>query len=285
MLPSPLSTDSGSKTSDVPPTSLAKKSLNSRRSDPPWKKLLEPITTPTLFKEVLLRTLPWDGVSGYVLHSEWLDDDISVIMYNSKTYYLRPDMDILHHHPPHQQQEADTFYSQLFACPEVNLTSPFNSANHASGDFFLPLGSLVETASEKSKGEKRLTNYIWALNISTDPVSLWLVFDYVTADSLDRNTTVDLCEMYPNQRSKDDQLLYIWDRAKPHGYLELRTEWDVLKVFDDIDKDWQPEEPRVTKLDAATKYLLGSKMRAYRLVKPPRNSPGLRIRMGEKGRD
>ncbi|KAL8900917.1 MAG: hypothetical protein Q9207_005450 [Kuettlingeria erythrocarpa] len=257
---------------ETPPTSVCETSPRSRQSEWAWEHLLEAITTPTLFKDVLLRTLPWDGLAGYALRQHQLNDDIPVMVHDHTIYYLRPDIGALDHDPPAGKKEANTFYNQLFSRPDGQKSPwPFVYAN-STGDFFLPLGSLVEAPSAESGPEERLTNYVWALNISTDPVSLWLVFEYVTATPDGRDAHVDLRNVYWNQANELDELPYTYDEAPLEGYLKLGGAWDVLKVFDDVERDWQPENP--AKLVGDERWELGPSLRAYALKMPPADSPG-----------
>ncbi|KAL8927290.1 MAG: hypothetical protein Q9208_002467 [Pyrenodesmia sp. 3 TL-2023] len=262
------------------PTFVSGHFSTSRRSEQPWENVLEVITTPTLFKNVLLRTLPWDGLAAYPLRQHQLTDDIPVVVHDHKIYYLRPDLAVLDHDPPAGKEEANTFYNQLFYRPDRQESpSPFVYAN-PTGDFFLPLGSLVEAPSLDTGPEERLTNYVWALNISTDPVSLWLVFDYVTTTPNGEDSHVRLGNVYWNQHNELDELPYTYDEAPVEGYLKLGGAWDLLKVFDDVERDWQPEN--VVKLDGAERRELGPSLRAYALKMPPKYSPGFRTGKAEK---
>ncbi|KAL8975090.1 MAG: hypothetical protein Q9197_000669 [Variospora fuerteventurae] len=276
------SMDSGPKNSfQTPPALLSESSLK------PLGQLLDNIATPTMFKEELLRTLPWDDLAGYPLSRYRLHDDIPVLEYNHATYYLRPDDAVLDHEPPPKEQAADTFYNQLlynqrFGPDKEARPWPFTYANRVSGDFFLPLGSLVEIASDGNN--KRLTNYCWALNISTDPVSLWLVFDYVKTNFLGDDTNVQLSQIYLNQGNESRGFPYTFDEVPQaqQGYLGLGSAWDVLKVFDDVSRDWQPTNAKAAKLDGAERWELGPSLRAYALQMPPEDSPGFRFANAEK---
>ncbi|KAL8919376.1 MAG: hypothetical protein Q9208_006829 [Pyrenodesmia sp. 3 TL-2023] len=277
MSKTPVSSSSanpGSNSSlETPRTSVSAESPRSQRYDISWEDLLKVnINTYTVFKKVLLRTLTWDGASGYPLNRHHLDDDVPVMVYNGKTYYLRPDNTVLIHDAPPSQKEANTFYKQFHFGEE--RPTPFISTDHATqgnGDFFLPLGSLVEAANDG--GEKRLTNYCWALNISTDPVSVWLVYEYVTTDFLGDEITVQLSDIYLNQGNEWKEFPYTFDRLPPaQAYLGLDSAWDVLKVFDDVEKDWQPQNAQAAKLDSPERrYNLGPTLRAYALELPPKS--------------
>ncbi|KAI4184063.1 MAG: hypothetical protein LQ346_006181 [Caloplaca aetnensis] len=283
--PSPPPTDSESnKSFETPPTSISGDSPKFQRNDAHRKALLKvDISTPAVFKDVLLRTLPWDGLSAYPLNRHHLNDDVPVMVHNGRTYYLRPGYAVLMHDTPSGHKGASTWFTQLFYNQRLRLNEeerplPFCYANGAtSGDFFLPLGSLIEEAAD-SKGEKRATNYCWALNISTDPASLWLVFDYVMVSPSGHDTTIELSQIYLNEYNELTNYAYAFEEApQAHGYLGLGSAWDVAKVFDDIDKDWQPAGAKAAKLDGPERrWKLGSTMRAYPLEKPPMNASRLR---------
>ncbi|KAL8752069.1 MAG: hypothetical protein Q9184_005857 [Pyrenodesmia sp. 2 TL-2023] len=284
-----LSTNSNSNNSlAVFPTSVSDDTPKSQLTDVPWKALLKVnIRIPAVFKNVLLRTLPYDGVSGYPLNRHHLDDDVPVMVHGSKTYYLRPDYTVLMHDAPAPHKGANTWFVQLFydqrlGPNEQQRLSPFGHADRASGDFFLPLGSLVETKNDE--GEKRLTNYCWALNVSTDPVSLWLVFDYVMVTPSGDDATIEISEVYLNERNELDNYAYAFEKVpQAAGYLGLDSAWDVIKVFDNVEEDWQPENAIAAQLDdAERRWELGSTIRAYALHKPPVNASRLRYFEAEK---
>ncbi|KAL8840304.1 MAG: hypothetical protein Q9170_001388 [Blastenia crenularia] len=249
----------------------------SHQSDESYRELCVEITTPTLFKTVLLSTLPWDMLATYPLERHQLTKPIPVMVHNQITYCLKPHSITLIHLPPSGVRQQYTWYRQLFSSPGgQGSRSPFVYAND-TGDFFLPLGNVVEVSGVGR--HERLTNYVWALNISTDPVSLWLVFDYQINMPDGGVGEVGLREIYRNRYNEDHVYedpftWYAYNYAPSTGYLQLGGEWDVLKVFDDVDKDWQPEN--VKELHDAKKWLLGPTLRAYVLNMPPKESPGLR---------
>ncbi|KAL8840028.1 MAG: hypothetical protein Q9170_001512 [Blastenia crenularia] len=268
---SPSSTSLGSTTcTDTPDTSLSENSPLSKRvkRTKPWHKYLEEMITPTIFKKVLLKVLPWDGAAAKPLMSYPPDVDIPVMVHKGKVYYLGVYWDVFRHDPPNSKWQADTLFEQLHH--ERN-------GIHINGDFFLSIGSLLEPADAASKGKKRLTNYVWALNISTNPVSLWLIFNYVVnnadpdedADE-DAEPQCPLSDIYYNMYNELHDLPYAhYKQEDPKGYLELGSKWDMLEVFHDVEKDWIPHEPKRVELDGARREHLGSTMRFYSLQRPP----------------
>ncbi len=108
------------------------------------------------------------------------------------------------------------------------------------------------------------------------PVSLWLVFDYVVEEPTGKDAvTFDLAQVYLDEYNVEYNYGYAYENAS-QGYLGLGSAWDVLKVFEDVDEDWQPENPRVAQLEGAAKWLLGSTMRAYPMDKPAQSPQRLR---------
>ena len=71
----------------------------------------------------------------------------------------------------------------------------YDSKPKINGDFFLPLGWLVET---DKNGSMFATRYVCMLNISTKPLSLWLMFDYLIKDYRKSTIISDLSRIYDN---------------------------------------------------------------------------------------
>lgn len=70
----------------------------------------------------------------------------------------------------------------------------------------VPLGWLVESGIEQGRKFKRITNYTVLLNISTDPISLWLAYDYYPTVDLDMTIIVQLSNseyFNPDYHSQD----------------------------------------------------------------------------------
>ncbi|KAI4124202.1 MAG: hypothetical protein LQ338_004931 [Usnochroma carphineum] len=218
--------------------------------------------TPTEFKDVIVNYWWCDAaIQGAIWDHELESDDIPVMYHEGKTYSLCPSAYCLNHEPPEGKEEADTGFRQL------NYEGQTHSHKGFGSDFFLPLGNLIEPDDKRPAG--RLTNYVWALNITTDPVSLWLVYDYVSETELGDKVTTDLSHIYQNVWNLvgiDDADTYACERrALGKGYLGLGREWDVVKVFDDINH-WEPETPRSPTFDHLSGF--GQSLRAYALTKP-----------------
>lgn len=109
---------------------------------------------------------------------------------------------------------------------------PFASDPEVKGDFFLPLGWLVES---NVNGTKRATRYVCMLNISTKPLSLWLMFDYLIKDNKGKAINIpDLTNIY------DDDIYGL-----PSGFCDMTSakksigSKDLLLVYKDVE-DWDP---------------------------------------------
>jgi len=74
------------------------------------------------------------------------------------------------------------------AVPSMNTSNPVKGIEA----ILLPLGWLVESGTKQGCKFKRITNYTVLLNISTDPISLWLAYDYYPTIDLDMTMAVQL---------------------------------------------------------------------------------------------
>ena len=116
-----------------------------------------------------------------------------------------------------------------------------------AGDIFLALGWLVEQAG----GKRQITRYVCALNLSTNPVSMWLNYDYRQPDYCydflrtaaiptfpDRNYYLDCIvscvpaeETGPSQQAKQNE-------EKNLGVMGQSEPWDIACLYWDADHDW-----------------------------------------------
>ncbi|KAL8765258.1 MAG: hypothetical protein Q9209_007614 [Squamulea sp. 1 TL-2023] len=106
-------------------------------------------------------------------------------------------------------------------------------------DLFYPLGYLVEPIDD----EERITNFVWAVNISTKPASLWLIYDYLWEPNEGEEGIATLEQRYTNYFNYDSFRPYTEEYCDlPKGFLNLGRRWDIVQVFDDIGH-WQPSNP------------------------------------------
>lgn len=112
----------------------------------------------------------------------------------------------------------------------------YSSSDTEQVDSYLPLEYLIEPEDGNEAGAGRLTNYVWALNVTTDPVSLWLVYDYVSQDDLGYDMVIDLDKIYLNPRNVRNSCPYTYEQVDS-PYFGLEEHWNMLKVLDNLD-DW-----------------------------------------------
>ena len=116
------------------------------------------------------------------------------------------------------------------------------------GDEFLALGFMTES----SNGVKRCTKYLYALNVSTKPVSLWLIFDYSDPrdgefghSSTHSFQTPDQKHVYGapifntcyGQPSFTDETESVEEaRESGQGYMGQGKPWDIALLYKDVQK-------------------------------------------------
>ncbi|KAL8729153.1 MAG: hypothetical protein Q9166_004892 [cf. Caloplaca sp. 2 TL-2023] len=129
-------------------------------------------------------------------------------------------------------------------------------------DLFYPLGYLVEPDDADYNG--RITNFVWALNLSTEPVSLWLIYDYVWEPYEGEEGLADLEQIYTNWFNYDSDRPYTEDYCDlPKGFLNVGRRWDIVQVYDDIGS-WHPCTPELNKPNFEMAQELGPTLRVYR---------------------
>ena len=114
-----------------------------------------------------------------------------------------------------------------------------------AGDIFLDLGWLVEKGKD---GQDRTTRYVCALNLSTDPVSMWLIYDYRQPNDYDYLCTskvpaagepyiyleapYNLAAVSKAATGKEG------GQVEPKGYMDQRKPWDIACLYQNAPKDW-----------------------------------------------
>lgn len=128
-------------------------------------------------------------------------------------------------------------------------------ADDTGADFFLPLGWLVENGRD---GGYCPTRYVCLLNVSSLPMSVWLLYDYIFED-IDDDRLIEL---------EDTEMVYdysIDERAT--GVLTVARDLfqgqDIVLLYRDI-ADWDPKGGSCEFAD-----LLGSSTRAV-TCRPPK---------------
>lgn len=166
------------------------------------------------------------------------------MIYKGKKYGIIPTILVLKHEA--MEEEGPDVNGDL-----VQFTyqsgQKFDPTNAGQGHCFLPLGYLTEFSTKEKSG--RLTNYVWAINVTTDPKSLWLIYDYVTQDEMGDEMIANLSTVYMNVHNILNARKYTHQKLpsskRPpttRGYLGFEKRWDVIRVFANVDH-WQPDDP------------------------------------------
>ena len=129
-----------------------------------------------------------------------------------------------------------------------------------AGDTFLALGWLIE----ENKDAPRATRYVCALNTSTKPVSMWLIYDYRQPNDDDYLYTSDVPTLAKQNLYLDpaDNGQVIANPPKGpapvtgeegvqqnlhKGYMDQPKPWDIACLYEDAERQW----PKVSR-DAAS---------------------------------
>ncbi|KAL9123665.1 MAG: hypothetical protein Q9217_006926, partial [Psora testacea] len=152
-------------------------------------------------------------------------------------------------------RRADQRYFNALKSNEPNAEE--GSWEVADGDIFLALGWLVE---RNPSGFHRATKYVCMLNLSTTPVSMWLVFDYRQPN---RHSLLEAPQVPDFQTSYNspyfdhfhgsasclepqDSCLKSESLLKQQGgYMDAPEPWDIALVYKDI-KDWPSAAPNTS---------------------------------------
>ncbi|KAL8900918.1 MAG: hypothetical protein Q9207_005451 [Kuettlingeria erythrocarpa] len=202
-------------------------------------------TTHADFKQFIVDNVGRTSDIHHALESHQLSPtDIPVVVHKGKTYSLRTSTGALDHMqqiPDEDETDLETYFCQIRYADEEDCKSHYSSSGAGKrkeeADSFLPLGHLIEPDEDDESG--RLTNYVWALNISTHPWSLWLIFDYLSDDDYEDDCSISLGELYRNPRNARK---HYQRTVASSPFLGPKDNWDMLKVLNDI-HNWNPEDP------------------------------------------
>ena len=164
---------------------------------------------------LIMYTSDW----SFSLRFEELDDDIIYCYFQLK--YTRDK----------RRQVLESFSSTLPKHP---------ASAQLDGDIFLPIGSLAENFKYRDNG------YVCMLNLSTNPISIWALYDY------HHDSDKPICEYKPMTRAKS----VMWGS-------------DLILLYEDI-KDWDPNSGSVTpwKPPGQEMYGLGNMVRGHTVFPP-----------------
>ncbi|KAL8698615.1 MAG: hypothetical protein Q9201_006472 [Fulgogasparrea decipioides] len=212
-------------------------------------------TSPTEFKKMILDHIHSECRITYILCYHELDM-MPMMTIDCQVYRLWAEVSL-----DHGDFDANLHRGlRHVKSDSSNLT--MTTADEA--DKFIPLGYLVEPDDNDETG--RLTNYVFALNVSTEPMSLWLIYDHVRTFAVGGTGLVGLGSRYTNLSNESSGRRYTYEgefEESSKGYLGIAQPWDIIKVFD-ID-DWQPDNDRPPEPSFGKSYELGSMLRAYAL--------------------
>lgn len=225
---------------------------------------------PAEFKTWILKNLHSESrISGARdSHTICNPSQVPVMVHKNQSYGLLPSIDAFFHHLPakYGRVEKGHFRQLVYESPE-GYERIFKTTNSADGDYFVPLGFLVEGPYRDLDTEDaggRTTNYVWALNVSTTPKSLWLVYDYWNGH--DDMTPIALQCIYRNLIN--EWLDFTGEAISlSKGFLDLGAPWDIVRVFDDV-KKWKPTKPGKYKPNFDMRYECGDSLRALLLNLP-----------------
>ncbi|KAL8707132.1 MAG: hypothetical protein Q9225_007820, partial [Loekoesia sp. 1 TL-2023] len=220
--------------------------------------------SPTELKDMILDNLHDMIRITWVLDGNKMKpNNIPVMHHQGITYSLLPSTQALDHERP---DEEDSWPDNIQEnnCRLIEYESPESAdqmtikrfvptdAQEQEPHLFVPLGHLSEQCDKIARGH--VTNYVWAIDVTTEPRSLWLIFDYRTLDDNCDEAIRDLSEVYWSTCGSC-RYTSTWIR----GFLGL-GEWDIVQVLDDIG-DWLPSKP--VKAHFGKPYKLGPSLRAY----------------------
>ncbi|MDI1493382.1 MAG: hypothetical protein OHK93_005170 [Ramalina farinacea] len=152
-----------------------------------------------------------------------------------------------------------------------------------ASDIFLALGWLVEQVGARSR---QVTRYVCALNLSTNPVSFWLVYDYIHEDNddcLHLLDTPNVKEQGASSDCDDSDSDSISAGGQPpekrlneqkQGFMSQPEPWAIACLYKDAFQDW-PQDSASLKLQSAPTSLMicghpQPDLRATR-IEPPEN--------------
>ncbi|KAL9030709.1 MAG: hypothetical protein Q9196_001207 [Gyalolechia fulgens] len=190
------------------------------------------------------------------------------------THFTIQPCELVLEHPGTVDAQDDSCYIQIRS--RDKSTSPFHGfcsplrknakAKDTEADFFLPLGWLVEHGKD---GLYCPTRYVCLLNISTQPMSIWLVYDYVVRNEID----YDSDDESDSEIERRDTYAVYNDSVTGNGALELKKAVELLRgndlilLYRDI-TSWAPNPTTCGSAEITEKHLLGPWTRAFTCAPP-----------------
>ena len=149
-----------------------------------------------------------------------------------------------------------------------------------AADIFLQLGWLVEKSKD---GPEQMTRYVVALNLSTNPFSMWLIYDYRQPDDMGHLYTAKVPAVGEPDLYMDPVSEVASGKEKEEvretykGYLDRLEPWDLACLYQDAPRDW-PKDGSSAAAAAAVAAGVGSSPFFLRFGAPNRNLRAKRIK-------
>lgn len=265
--------------------------------------ITDSFSDPARFKNSLLSSLTDQSAVGDILElHNWHDNRTFVyLLPDSQTYYTMlssptvfggPESDSEEDDDAEDHSSNDSIYWCLrhggkgwFAAPKGKhgvayadeagneRESSFWVANADEGDVFLPLGWLVE---RNESGFHRTTRFVGALNLSTTPISFWLIFRYHAINAIWSSPSVDIASPATTYRhpkldhahagascpksedgAEECQTTHSSDLDQTaSGYMNQPQAWDLACIYKDAVNEW-PTSLEDAKRHTATPRFFG----------------------------
>lgn len=183
-------------------------------------------------------------------------NQIPVMYREGKIYSLLATSFALTHERPVGDETVPVGNCRQIEFESCNSIKKFVPLGAEEPHSFVILGYLTEPCDGIPSGG-HITNYVWALDVTTEPKSLWLIYNYLTSDDVGNDATLRLSEVYEHEYNACCDCKHTHTRV--NGFLGL-GEWDVVQVIDDVGS-WLPSNPVEARFGKP--YKLGPSLRAY----------------------
>ena len=235
--------------------------------------------------EQLLKPDPqYDGHFKF-LDSEHLKEEICVLRDQNYIYTVLPVLDGLAHDRPASRDILASFtYFLKLICWDGESETKRNVKPDGTLYYYARLGRLA--CQDIRTGSRWLTNHVLLVNITTQPISLWLAYDYVRYDN-DLKVHLRSLANPPEELGHIDRTWYQGKktfldtesnppftidqsliREPPKGILGFQKPFDLAALSRDIPADWKGrvqsglDPEKVRHVMQEDNYLYGNGLRA-----------------------
>ena len=235
--------------------------------------------------EQLLKPDPQYESHFKFLDSEHLEEEICVLRDENYIYTVLPVLGGLAHDGPASRDILDSLiYFLELICWDGESETKRNVTLDGTLCYYARLGRL---ACQDTRTKSRwLTNYVLLVNITTQPKSLWLAYDYVRYDD-DLKVHIRSLEDPPNELQSVDRKWYQGKktfldsesntpftidetliREPPKGILGFQDPFDLAVLSRDIGADWKGlvqsglDPEKVRQIMQEDHWLYGNTLRA-----------------------